>query len=65
MKVSKSSTEFYLVDASNYEQQVPTTVNISWDGKYGANQEIPFEFTFFNENRELIKDVRYALCSFR
>ncbi len=59
-KVSKSSTEFYLVDASNYEQQVPTTVNISWDGKYGANQEIPFEFTFFNENRELIKDVRYG-----
>ena len=59
-KVSKSSTEFYLVDASNYEQQVPTTVNISWDGKYGANQEIPFEFTFFNENRELIKDVKYG-----
>ena len=59
-EVSKSSTEFYLVDASNYEQQVPTTVNISWDGKYGANQEIPFEFTFFNENRELIKDVRYG-----
>ncbi len=59
-EVSKSFTEFYLVDASNYEQQVPTTVNISWDGKYGANQEIPFEFTFFNENRELIKDLRYG-----
>jgi hypothetical protein len=58
-EASKSSTEFYLVDTINYEQ-VPTTVNISWDGKYGANQEIPFEFTFFDENRELIKDVKYA-----
>jgi hypothetical protein len=57
-EVSKSSTEFYLVDTTN--EQVPTTVNISWDGSYGANQEIPFEFTFFNENRQLIKDIRYA-----
>jgi hypothetical protein len=57
-EVSKSSTEFYLVDITN--EQVPTTVNISWDGSYGANQEIPFEFTFFNENRQLIKDIRYA-----
>jgi hypothetical protein len=47
------------VDTTNYEQ-VPTTVNISWDGKYGANQDVPFEFTFFDENRELIKDLRYA-----
>lgn len=58
-ETSKSSTEFYLVDTTNYEQ-VPTTVNISWDGKYGANQDIPFEFTFFDENRDLIKDLRYA-----
>jgi len=58
-EVSKSSTEFYLVDTTNYEE-VPTTVNIAWDGKYGANQEIPFEFTFFDENRGLIRDVKYA-----
>ncbi len=58
-ETSKSSTEFYLVDTTNYEK-TPTTVNISWDGKYGANQEVPFEFTFFNEDRELIKDVKYA-----
>ncbi|MDH3695686.1 MAG: peptidase [Nitrosopumilus sp.] len=58
-ETSKSSTEFYLVDSKNFEQ-VPTTVNISWDGKYGANQEIPFEFTFFDENRDLIKDVKYG-----
>ncbi len=56
---SKSSTEFYLVDTINYEK-VLTTIDISWDEKYGADQEIPFEFTFFNENRKLIKDVRYA-----
>ena len=62
-EASKSSTEFYLVDTKNYEK-VPTIVNISWDGKYGANQEIPFEFTFFNENRELIKDVKYAYFVF-
>ena len=62
-EASRSSTEFYLVDTTNYEQ-VPTTVNISWDGKYGANQEIPFKFTFFNENRELIKDVKYAYFVF-
>jgi len=62
-EASKSSTEFYLVDTTNYEK-VPTTVKISWDGKYGANQEIPFEFTFFNENRELIKDVKYAYFVF-
>jgi len=60
---SKSSTEFYLVDTVKY-QKVPTTVNISWDGKYGANQEIPFEFTFFNDNRDLIKDIHYAYFVF-
>ena len=31
-EISKSSTEFYLVDLENFEQ-VPTTVNISWDGR--------------------------------
>ncbi len=61
-EVSKSSTEFYLVDTTN--EKVPTTVNISWDGKYGANQEIPFEFTFFDENRQLINDIRYAYVVF-
>ena len=59
-EVSKSSTEFYLVDTTNYEQ-VPTTVNISWDGNYGAGDQIPFEITFFDENRNLIKDIKYAI----
>ncbi len=63
-EVTKSSTEFYLVDTTNFEKQVPTTVNISWDGKYGANQEIPFEFAFFNDDMELIKDIKYAYIVF-
>jgi len=58
-ETERSSTEFYLVDTQNYEK-TSTTVNISWDGQYGANQNVPFEFTFFNENRNLIKDVRYT-----
>ncbi len=58
-EVSKSSTEFYLVDIQN--EQVPTTVNISWDGNYGAGDDVPFEITFFNENRDLIKDIRYSI----
>ena len=63
-QVSKSSTEFYLVVSETNDDKVPTTVNISWDRKYSANQEIPFEFTFFNNNRELIKDIRYAYFVF-
>jgi hypothetical protein len=59
-EVSKSSTEFYLVDTTNYEQ-VPTTVNISWDGNYGAGDDVPFEIAFFDENRGLINDIRYTI----
>ena len=59
-KVSKNSTEFYLVDTTNYEK-VPTTVNISWDGNYGAGDKVPFDITFFDENQNLINDIRYAI----
>ncbi|QDI89048.1 peptidase [Candidatus Nitrosopumilus sp. SW] len=58
--VEKQSTEFYLVDTTNYEP-VPTTVNISWDGSYGAGDEIPFEIAFFDENRDLIRDMKYVV----
>jgi len=60
-EVEKQSTEFYLVDAKNFEEPVPTTVNISWDGSHGAGDEIPFGITFFDENRELIRDMRYVV----
>ncbi|AJM91624.1 peptidase [Nitrosopumilus piranensis] len=59
-EITKSSTEFYLVDTTNYEP-VPTTVNISWDGNYGAGDYVPFEIAFFDENRELIRDMRYVV----
>ena len=62
-EASKSSTEFYLVDTQNY-QEVPTNVKITWDGKYGANEEIPFEFTFFKEDKQLLRDVRYSYAVF-
>ena len=59
-EVSKTSTEFFLVDTETFTQEVPTNVNIAWDGRYGATDEIPFEITFFDENRNLLKDVRYT-----
>ena len=62
-EVSKTSTEFFLVDTSTFEQ-VPTTVNVAWDGRYGATDKIPFEITFFDENRNLIRDVKYAYSLF-
>ena len=58
--VERQSTEFYLVDTANYER-VPTTVSISWDGSHGAGDMIPFEITFFDENRDLIPDMRYVV----
>ena len=58
-EIIKNSVDFYLVDQDSL-QQVGTTVNISWDSTYGANQEIPFDVTFFDENRNLLKDVRYG-----
>ena len=57
--VSKNSVEFYLVDTTNFEQ-VPTTVNISWDERYGAGDEVPFNITFFDENRSVIPNIRYG-----
>ena len=58
-EASVSSTEFYLVDLEEF-QPTTTTVKISWDEQYGAGDEIPFKFTFFDENKQLIKDVRYS-----
>ncbi len=57
-EVEMISADFYLVDLEN--EQVPTDVTVSYDGSYGADQEIPFEFAFFNEDEKLITDIRYA-----
>jgi len=36
------------------------TAIIAWDSKYGIGDEIPFEFSFFDNNGGLVKDVIYA-----
>ena len=58
-KVTKNSNDFYLVDPQT-GNSVGSTVKISWDSKYGVNDDIPFEITFFDENRNLLKNVRYG-----
>jgi hypothetical protein len=35
---------------------------ISWESKYGVGDEIPFEFSFFDANGNLVKDVIYAFA---
>jgi len=36
------------------------TGKISWDSKYGAGQDIPFEFSFFDNNKNLLRDIHYG-----
>ena len=55
-----SSVEFYLVDLETMQEKAPTTVTVEWDGQYGAGDEIPFEFTFLDPDKKLIKDVWYG-----
>ena len=57
--VSKKFAEFHLVDLVNYDP-TQTNIRLSWDGAYGANQTIPFEFAFFDSDKQLIPDVWYA-----
>ena len=60
--IIKNSQEFYLVDLQTKTQKTPTTVNIAWDSRFGGGDEIPFEFTFFDPSRNLIKDIRYSFA---
>ncbi len=62
-EIIKQTTGFYLVDTETF-QQVGTNVNISWDNSYGVSDYIPFEFAFFDNSGNLIKDVRYAYSLF-
>ncbi|WP_205098759.1 peptidase, partial [Candidatus Nitrosotenuis uzonensis] len=36
------------------------TAKVSWPASYGAGNEIPFEFSFFDANKKLLKDVHYG-----
>ncbi len=53
-EVQKNSFEF------NLDGQKTATVNVSWDSTYGVGDETPFNVVFFDENRNLLKDVRYG-----
>lgn len=55
----KNTAEFYLVDLDTGDP-VGSFVNISWDSKYGVNDDIPFDFTFFDQDKNLLKDVKYV-----
>ncbi len=55
----KNSIDFYLVNKDT-GAKVGSNVIVSWDSKYGVNDEIPFEITFFDEKKNLLKDVHYA-----
>jgi len=35
-------------------------VQVAWDSSMGAGDEIPFEFTFFDENGNILKNIRYG-----
>lgn len=58
-ETTKKSIEFYLVDTNTFER-VDTTVHIAWDSKFGAGDKIPFAISFFDENRNLLKNVKYV-----
>ena len=58
------SSDFYLVDLEGSELQIPTDVSVSYDGTYGADQDIPFEFAFFSEDGTPIPDIRYAYVAY-
>ena len=61
----KNESKFFLADLETFKNQTPTNVQISWDAKYGAGDEIPFEIAFFdNFSADLIKDVNYEIIKF-
>jgi len=40
------------------------TIKIAWESSFGGGDVIPFEFTFFDENGVLLKDIRYGYSLF-
>ncbi len=58
-KVQRSTLGFYLVNPDSGDR-TGTNVSVSWDGRYGVGDDIPFEFAFFDDGGNLLKDVRYG-----
>ena len=56
---ARNSIDSYLVDIETGDR-VSSTVSVAWDDRYGAGDEIPFEIAFFDEDRSLLRDVKYA-----
>ena len=56
---ARNSIDSYLVDIGTGDR-VSSTVSVAWDDRYGAGDEIPFEIAFFDEDRGLLRDVKYA-----
>jgi len=56
-EVQKNAQEFYLVDEGI---EVGVNVNVSWDSRYGAGDDIPFEIAFFDYNGGLLQNIRYG-----
>jgi len=57
--IQQNSVEFYLVNPDN-GQSVGTNVNVSWESEFIANNDIPFKMTFFDDNENILKKVRYV-----
>ena len=59
----RNTIESYMVNPST-GGRVPSSVSVSWDDRHGAGDEIPFEITFFDGDRNLLRDARYAYYLF-
>ena len=58
-KVQKNTLDFYLVNPANGDR-TGTNVSVSWDDRYGVGDDIPFEIAFFDDDGNLLTDVRYG-----
>ena len=54
-KGQKSENGFSLTFDNGYQ------ATVAWERIYGADTDIPFEITFFDDNGELTKDINYAI----
>ena len=58
-EIQRSSLEFYLADPED-GSRTGTNVNVSWDSWHAAGGEIPVELGFFDEDGNLLRDIRYG-----
>jgi len=56
--VARNPVQFYLEDPDTGDATGHAI--LSWDGRYGAGDEIPFVFAFLDGSGDLMEDARYA-----